>query len=75
MFPGHNQRWPVSLPGDLRVSLATVPAGFASKSAAGDVDLSMGKVVMRDPEILGGEPVFAGTRVPIRSLFDHLESG
>jgi uncharacterized protein (DUF433 family) len=35
----------------------------------------MAKVAMRDPEILGGEPVFAGTRVPIKSLFDHLEAG
>lgn len=28
-----------------------------------------------DPEILGGQPVFKGTRVPIESLFDHLEAG
>jgi uncharacterized protein (DUF433 family) len=28
-----------------------------------------------DPGILGGEPVFVGTRVPIQSLFDHLEAG
>jgi uncharacterized protein (DUF433 family) len=28
-----------------------------------------------DPEILGGQPVFKGTRVPIESLFDHLEKG
>ena len=28
-----------------------------------------------DPEILGGTPVFIGTRVPVRSLFDHLEAG
>ncbi len=35
----------------------------------------MAKVVLRDPNILGGEPVFAGTRVPIRSFFDHLEAG
>ena len=27
------------------------------------------------PAILGGTPVFVGTRVPIRSLFDHLEAG
>ena len=27
------------------------------------------------PEILCGTPVFKGTRVPIQSLFDHLESG
>jgi uncharacterized protein (DUF433 family) len=35
----------------------------------------MGNVVTRDPEVLGGEPVFAGTRVPIKSLFEHLEAG
>ena len=28
-----------------------------------------------DPDCLGGEPVFAGTRVPVRSLFDHLKAG
>ncbi len=27
-----------------------------------------------DPDILGGTPVFVGTRVPVQSLFDHLES-
>ncbi len=26
-----------------------------------------------DPDILGGTPVFKGTRVPVRSLFDYLE--
>ena len=35
----------------------------------------MMKEIVTDPEILGGEPVFAGTRVPVRGLFDHLESG
>ncbi len=29
----------------------------------------------QDPEILAGELVFAGTRVPVRSLFDYLEGG
>jgi uncharacterized protein (DUF433 family) len=28
-----------------------------------------------DQEILGGTPVFVGTRVPVQSLFDHLEAG
>jgi uncharacterized protein (DUF433 family) len=37
--------------------------------------LGMRKQIVTDPEILGGEPVFAGTRVPVRSLFDHLEGG
>jgi len=28
-----------------------------------------------DAELLGGQPVFKGTRVPIETLFDHLEAG
>ena len=32
-------------------------------------------IIIRDPEILSGTPVFRGTRVPIRSLFDYLEGG
>jgi uncharacterized protein (DUF433 family) len=32
-------------------------------------------VVHSDPEIMGGTPVFVGTRVPVRALLDHLEDG
>ena len=32
-------------------------------------------VIHSDPEILGGTPVFRGTRVPVESLFSHLEKG
>ena len=32
-------------------------------------------VTKRDPKILGGTPVFSGTRVPVRILWDHLEAG
>jgi uncharacterized protein (DUF433 family) len=32
-------------------------------------------VIHSDPEIQGGVPVFVGTRVPVRSLFDYLEAG
>jgi uncharacterized protein (DUF433 family) len=32
-------------------------------------------IIHTDPEILGGRPVFVGTRVPVKSLFDHLEAG
>ena len=32
-------------------------------------------IVHRDPEILGGTPVFVGTRVPAKTLFDYLEAG
>ena len=34
-----------------------------------------GDVIMRDPEILGGVPVFRGTRVPFKNLLDYLEGG
>lgn len=32
-------------------------------------------LIDRNPEILGGTPVFAGTRVPVRILLEHLEAG
>ena len=32
-------------------------------------------VVHSDPEILGGTPVFVGTRVPAKTLYDYLEAG
>ena len=33
------------------------------------------KAISRNPDVLGGTPVFAGTRVPVRVLFEHLEAG
>ena len=33
------------------------------------------QVVHSDPEIMGGTPVFVGTRVPVRILLDYLEGG
>jgi uncharacterized protein (DUF433 family) len=33
------------------------------------------RLIVIDPEIQSGEPVFAGTRVPIKNLFDYLEAG
>lgn len=32
-------------------------------------------VVTTSPEIMGGTPVFAGTRVPVQTLIDFLEAG
>ncbi len=37
--------------------------------------LPQDQVVHRDPNILGGTPVFIGTRVPVRILFEYLEAG
>lgn len=33
------------------------------------------EIIHSNPEVLGGTPVFTGTRVPVRSLFAHLEAG
>jgi len=41
----------------------------------GNSDHSTDSVVHSDPEILGGTPVFIGTRVPLRNLIDYLEGG
>ena len=35
--------------------------------------MSASDLIVVDPEILGGKPVFKGTRVPIKTLFDYLE--
>lgn len=35
----------------------------------------MASVISINPKVLGGTPVFAGTRVPIESLFDALKHG
>jgi uncharacterized protein (DUF433 family) len=33
------------------------------------------KIMHSDPEILGGVPVFVGTRVPVKTLYEYLEGG
>ncbi len=35
----------------------------------------MREVISRDPKVMGGAPVFRGTRVPIQTLLDYLEAG
>jgi len=35
----------------------------------------MAGIIIKDPEILGGEPVFRGTRVPFKILIEYLEGG
>jgi uncharacterized protein (DUF433 family) len=37
--------------------------------------VSKESVIQRSPDILGGTPVFAGTRVPVQTLIDYLEAG
>jgi uncharacterized protein (DUF433 family) len=38
-------------------------------------DNRLSTIISTDPEVQGGVPVFRGTRVPVQSLFDHLEAG
>jgi uncharacterized protein (DUF433 family) len=40
-----------------------------------NVMVTLANITHRDPDILSGSPVFVGTRVPVRSLFDHPEGG
>lgn len=37
--------------------------------------VGMEKIIVKDPKILSGEPVFRGTRVPFKILTDYLEGG
>jgi len=37
--------------------------------------MEMPGVIIKDPDILGGEPVFRGTRVPFKILIEYLEGG
>jgi uncharacterized protein (DUF433 family) len=39
------------------------------------VGMKKNAVVVIDPEIMSGEPCFAGTRVPVRALLDYIEGG
>ena len=38
-------------------------------------DMKPSSVVHSDPDILGGTPVFVGTRVPVQALIDYIEGG
>lgn len=45
-------------------------------SQSADVVMALtSRVVHTDPNILGGTPVFCGTRVPMKTLLDYLEAG
>lgn len=37
--------------------------------------MNLRELIITDPDILGGQAVFKGTRVSVESLFDHLEAG
>lgn len=45
------------------------------RSVAGGPMTPSGLAIHSDPDILGGKPVFVGTRVPLQALLDYLEGG
>jgi uncharacterized protein (DUF433 family) len=56
-------------------SRVSEPGSTLAGGYTGSVMSRRSPVVHSDPDILGGTPVFVGTRVPVRSLFDYLEAG
>jgi uncharacterized protein (DUF433 family) len=46
-----------------------------SRETIEEAPVKISNVVTIDPEIMGGKPVFTGTRVPVESLMRHLRAG
>jgi len=46
-----------------------------AQAARAGVAIEKSGIIVRDPNILGGIPVFSGTRVPFQTLLDYLEGG
>ena len=44
-------------------------------NAVGEIKNAAGGLVISNPQVLGGTPVFAGTRMPVKTLFDYLADG
>ena len=58
----------------LKPAKTLFPNGFARRLRIGYVGIMKSDdLITVDPEILGGTPVFKGTRVPVKTLFDYLE--
>lgn len=48
---------------------------FQPLNAVADIKSAAGGLVVSNPGILGGTPVFRGTRLPVQALFDYLAGG
>jgi uncharacterized protein (DUF433 family) len=51
------------------------PRRTARRTLSLEANMEREKIITVDPEIMSGTPVFAGTRVPVESLIDHLKAG
>jgi len=54
---------------------STLTRPLASRAKLVILDIMKSTVVTSSPDVMGGTPVFAGTRVPIENLLDYLEGG
>ncbi|MGO9609604.1 MAG: DUF433 domain-containing protein, partial [Verrucomicrobiia bacterium] len=59
---------------------STLPQAFRSTklvamSTAAQIKTAASGLVVSNPDILGGTPVFRGTRLPVQTLFDYLSDG
>ncbi len=62
--------------GPLRMPASVVSVDPRSKLKNGNNAMSsVNEMIVRDPDILGGTPVFRGTRVPFQTLLEYLEGG
>ena len=52
-----------------------IPPANIEPSPRTTYPLPMQATIVRDPAIMGGTPVFIGTRVPVQTLLDYLEAG
>jgi uncharacterized protein (DUF433 family) len=59
----------------IRIRESIVCLTLPARNKIGNFENMQTKIINIDAEILGGTPVFNGTRVPIKNLFDYLESG
>ncbi len=64
----------LGIEGTVKCFLAAIGVNFELSWEQGRM-ASLNGVITRDPEILGGTPVFRGTRVPFQALLDYIEGG
>ena len=55
--------------------LITWPILYLPMVLAGGVSMPTQQVIVSAPDVLGGTPVFVGTRVPVKNLLDYLAAG
>ena len=57
------------------MSVANPSLHYYDYEMTSTLEQSLADCVERDPNRMGGVPVFRGTRVPVKSLFDHIRAG